>query len=266
MAPVTVAPAALELAENSNAFTPLGLGEQRLEDPRFVVYLGKSRSPWSTVVQRFRLRAEEVESAVRDLREQLVALGRTSSTWEVGNSATPSDLCARLEALGMVPDREPFAVGMVLSEAPPPPAPGLQAGPVETLEDYRTALAIMHEAFDAPAEVRRREAVRIAETWAQVEASPRMRYYVARLDGVPVGAATASFADAGVVLNAGSTLPEARGRGAYRALVAARWRDAVEHGTPVLITQAGALSRPILTRLGFREVAEIRIFLDEPSG
>ncbi|MGH3102662.1 MAG: GNAT family N-acetyltransferase, partial [Gaiellaceae bacterium] len=57
-------------------------------------------------------------------------------------------------------------------------------------------------------------------------------------------------------------LPNARGRGAYRALVAARWAAAVARGTPALITQAGAMSRPILNRLGFRELAEIRIFLD----
>ena len=67
-----------------------------------------------------------------------------------------------------------------------------------------------------------------------------------------------------VVLNAGSTLPHARGRGAYRALVAARWADAVGRGTPALITQAGAMSRPILRRLGFRELAEIRVYLDAP--
>ena len=60
----------------------------------------------------------------------------------------------------------------------------------------------------------------------------------------------------------GATLPEARGRGVYRALVAARWEDAVARGTPALVTQAGAQSRPILARLGFRELCEIRILLD----
>jgi len=39
----------------------------------------------------------------------------------------------------------------------------------------------------------------------------------------------------------------ARGRGAYRALVAARWADAVERGTPALVTQAGAMSKPMLS-------------------
>jgi hypothetical protein len=90
--------------------------------------------------------------------------------------------------------------------------------------------------------------------------------YLAYLDGVPVATATATFTEWGAVLNAGSTRESARGRGAYRALVAARWEDAVARGTPALVTQAGAMSRPILERLGFREVCEIRIFLDEFGG
>ena len=66
-----------------------------------------------------------------------------------------------------------------------------------------------------------------------------------------------------MALFGGSTLPEARGRGAYRALVAARWEDAVARGTPALVTQASPMSRPILRQLGFRELCEIRILLDE---
>jgi hypothetical protein len=37
----------------------------------------------------------------------------------------------------------------------------------------------------------------------------------------------------------------------------------VARGTPVLVTQASPMSRPILTRLAFREVCEIRILLDK---
>jgi len=39
--------------------------------------------------------------------------------------------------------------------------------------------------------------------------------------------------------------------------------DAVARGTPILVTQASPMSRPILARLGFRELCEIRILLDE---
>ena len=82
------------------------------------------------------------------------------------------------------------------------------------------------------------------------------------MDGEPVARASASFGEHAVSLFGGATLPEARGRGAYRALVAARWEDAVARGTPVLVTQAGRMSQPILAQLGFRAVCEIRILLD----
>jgi len=52
-------------------------------------------------------------------------------------------------------------------------------------------------------------------------------------------------------------------RGAYRALVRARWDDAVAAGTPVLVTQASGLSRPILERLGFRAVGPVVELIDE---
>ena len=99
------------------------------------------------------------------------------------------------------------------------------------------------------------------------ERDPNNVVYLAYVDGEPVARGSASFSEHGVTLFGGSTLPEARGRGAYRALVAARWEDAVARGTPVLVTQASPMSRPILAQLGFREVCEIRILLDvfEPS-
>jgi hypothetical protein len=37
---------------------------------------------------------------------------------------------------------------------------------------------------------------------------------------------------------------------------------AVERGTPVLVVQAGKMSRPILERLGFETVATIRVMVD----
>jgi len=60
----------------------------------------------------------------------------------------------------------------------------------------------------------------------------------------------------------GGTRPEHRGRGAYRALVRARWDAAVERGTPILTVGAGAMSRPILERLGFTIVGWEDCLLD----
>jgi len=45
-------------------------------------------------------------------------------------------------------------------------------------------------------------------------------------------------------------------------LPADRARVAAARGTPVLVVQAGAMSRPILERLGFEEVARLRALRD----
>jgi GNAT superfamily N-acetyltransferase len=86
--------------------------------------------------------------------------------------------------------------------------------------------------------------------------------YVASIDGVPVGTARAHFLDAGINLNGAAVLPAARGRGVYRALVAARWREGVARATPAATVQAGAMSRRILATLGFMTVAEVTVLSD----
>jgi hypothetical protein len=55
-----------------------------------------------------------------------------------------------------------------------------------------------------------------------------------------------------------------RGRGAYRALLAARWIEAVGLGKPALVIQAGAMSRPILERSGFESLCRIDM-LEDPG-
>jgi hypothetical protein len=94
------------------------------------------------------------------------------------------------------------------------------------------------------------------------EEGERGATYLAWVEGKPAARAYAAYTDHGLVLFGGASLPELRGRGAYRALVRARWEDAVARGTPALVTHAGAMSRPILRRLGFEEVSEVRILLD----
>jgi predicted acetyltransferase len=68
-----------------------------------------------------------------------------------------------------------------------------------------------------------------------------------------------------VLLSGGATAPWARGRGAYRALVRARWEDAAARGTPTLAVQAGSMSAPILRRLGFEKVMQFRRIEDVAS-
>jgi hypothetical protein len=189
---------------------------------------------------------EEIHAALR-------AKGRTACTWEVGTHATPGDLVERLQALGLVDDEpDALTIGMVLAEPPAadPPA-GIEVRVARTDDERLAAARIAAIAFGGP-----------EPTEPPAPRSDDNRVYLAYVGGVPVARGSASFGPRAVSLFGGATLPEARGLGAYRALVAARWRDAVERGTPVLITQAGAMSRGILASVGFVEVCEIRILVD----
>jgi GNAT superfamily N-acetyltransferase len=243
----------LELAENANTYTPLGPTDERIANDRYVLWIGRGDEPGWNVAQRFRLGADEVEPVRDEIHGLLRERRRTACTWEIGTHATPPDLVERLLALGLVDDSEPLAVGMVL-DAPPaqkPPA-DVEVRRATTPDDHYESARIAAVAFGMPEPERR----------ADDEPDPDNVVYLAYIDGKPVARASGAFGEHGVTLFGGSTLPEARGRGAYRALVAARWQDAVDRGTPLLVTQAGRMSRPILERLGFRAVCEIRILLD----
>jgi GNAT superfamily N-acetyltransferase len=247
-------PNVLELAENANTYTPLGPQDERIVNDRYVLWMGRGDAPGWNVAQRFRLAAGEVESVRAEIHDALRARGRTACTWEVGSSATPADLVDRLLALGVVPDApDDLAIGMVLDRPPAQAATDVEVRRAATPEDHLEAARIAAVAFGMPEPAGREEG----------EPDPQNVVYLAYVDGKAVARATGSFSEHGVTLFGGATLPEARGLGAYRALVAARWEDAVERGTPVLVTQAGKMSRPILERLGFRSVCEIRILLDE---
>ena len=252
-----------ELAENPNVHQTLSAGRELLTDPagRFAIYLSPGLGAHSATVQRVRLAPEEVPHAVEEIRCLLRARGRGGAEWELGESCTPADLIDRLGALGIVPDEaEPVAIGMVLESGDELPAPpGVLARPIESVDELVLARRIQDEAFG--------DNLGEEAGYAQAEADFAREgvdgsMFLAFVDGEPVAAGYASYTPLGLLLFGGATLPAARGKGAYRALVAARAREAAARGTPVLVTHAGKMSRPILERLGFRPVARIDRLLD----
>jgi hypothetical protein len=242
----------LELAENANTYTPLGPTDERIVTDRYVLWMGSGDGPGWNVAQRFRFEPDELDEVRAEIHEHVRGRGRTACSWEVGTHARPAGLVEQLHALGLVDD-EPtaLAIGMVLSDPPAPGCSDVEVRRVETDDEYYEAERIAAIAFGGSPPARR-----------SYEPDPNNVIYLAYADGRPVARASAAFGERGATLFGGSTLPEARGRGAYRALVAARWEDAVARGTPVLVTQAGPMSRPILGRLGFRALCEIRILVD----
>ena len=246
----------LRLAEDLNAHLPARPGDVRVDCERYVMTLAPGLDPHLNVVQQLRLLPEDVAAVVTEVRVLLRAHGRTSATWEVGPSAQPDDLADRLMALGMTPDQpEPITTGMVLVGAPPSPAPSrVTVRQVESAEDFRASSALFNSCFGQEGEPE--------DDFARYHDCNTWLRFLAWTEGRAVAAADTTLTPTGVVLTGGATLPQARGQGAYRALVWARWQLALARGTPFLITQASSMSRPILARLGFTEVAQIRVFLD----
>jgi GNAT superfamily N-acetyltransferase len=83
---------------------------------------------------------------------------------------------------------------------------------------------------------------------------------LASVAGEPAGTASYVVADDVAFLMGAVVLPRFRGRGAYRELVRARLLDAATAGCTLAATHAGALSAPILARLGFASVCEFALF------
>lgn len=245
-----------EVAEYPNSFGPLGPKDKRIDTARYTLCLGMGKT-WNTV-QRQRFPLEKLDEVLAEVRAALHERGRTRTQWEVGSSA-PEGLVDALLGRGLVRDTDPYAVALVLTREPPAAGAGLVARRVETFDDYQRANAVQWEAFgmteDEIAEARELLPERFRERVNLMHA--------VWLDGELVCAGTSDPIEHGLLLYGGATLPRARGRGAYRALVRARWDEAVARGTPALITQGGAMSRPILERLGFERVGDVHILVDE---
>jgi hypothetical protein len=235
-------------------------GLTRILTDRYCLLLGSD--PSTTLVSRLRLDPDEVPEAIHEIREEISRSRHREAVWRVGSSATPADLVDRLTAHGFVPSdlpgQEPHLTSMVLTEEPPR-VDGVEARRIESAAELKLASAISSAAFGEEDDELDWDVRFVSERAGHI---PRM--YIAFVDGVPAGAARALIeADCpAAMLISGGVLADARGHGAYRALVRARWDDAVAAGQPALVVHAGAMSRPILERLGFHAVAEQEVLLD----
>jgi GNAT superfamily N-acetyltransferase len=215
--------------------------------------------PWSNLATRIRFSEVDPLPEIESVRAWFGARSVTEFRWLLGPSTTPADLPRSLAMAGARPDEnEPALIAMVLTHAPPRVA-GVAVREIRDLPGFEAMERIYREVFgasagpSAPAEQR----------WADFQARPGSRAFLAELDGEAVAYGVMRSTEPGPVLLAGGvTSPRARGRGAYRALVRARWDAARDSGAPALVTQAQAASRPILERLGFRSTGTIPVLVD----
>jgi GNAT superfamily N-acetyltransferase len=246
---------------------PPGSGRERILDVRYCAYFVPA--PPLSAVERVRVAADEVERTVEEVRGLLRERGHDRAAWFVGPSSEPANLAEQLAALGMTPcdepPLEPRYRAMVLMWPPSGgDVSGIDAHPVASESELVAATRVVIDSFGLdPAHQESR--IRTARAaWRQSQELPDYPYrtYVAVVDGEVVGSAIAAVADGAFALMGGAVRPAARGRGVYRALLQARWDDAVAAGTPALAVAAGRMSAPILERSGFVTVAELTVLCD----
>jgi GNAT superfamily N-acetyltransferase len=246
-----------EVAEYPNAYVELRPGQERIETERYTLCL--DRGLHAATVQRQRFAAVELDDVLAEVRGLLRARGRTRTQWEVGSTARPFGLTAMLLARGLTQDGDGRAIAFSLNQPPPPPPPGLAARRVLTAEEFAQATDVQEIAFGSSPEQRAAWGAAAREEW---ETGPPLMHAVWDGDTI-IAAGACAPTPHGLALFGGAVLPSHRGRGAYRALIAARWQEAAGRGIGALVTQAGPMSLPILVRIGFAGVGHVDMLVDD---
>ena len=196
------------------------------------------------------VRRAALDALIAEHRDFFAARGEAVE-WKTRDGDQPEELTARLRAAGFVPEeRETVLIGhadQMAVEHVVPVAIRRAAG----REDFERVAALESEVYGTD------DSWMADELEAVVRAAPEDAVVlVAEAHGQVVSAGRIEFMPgtefAG--LWGGATLEAWRGRGIYRALVAARARLALARGVRFLQVDASDDSRPILVRLGFHVV------------
>lgn len=254
-----VPPEVVALCENAQSHAPRWYGAELITLDGSDVWLGPPIYPGLAVV--LNLRTDDARAALDDARAVLRDRGRTRATWMIGSSS-PANVPDDLRELGLADDVDPILSGLVISRAPDGVDQSIEVRRVSTLDDLRAFFDIQRAAFGDDRNPPEGGEAYVEELFEDERGRDDITTYLGYLGGEPVATARATFAEHGVVMNGGATLPHARGRGVYRSLVAARWDDAIARGTPFLTTVARPTSAPILERMGFTQVCTVRVLND----
>ena len=251
------------VAEDAQAYV-VGRGSVDIEDLGDVVLRHVPFSPhyWYGAAVRPRFSDSDADQRIKYVRGWFRDRGRDEFIWMVGESATPADIVDRLIASGArLDDEDPNAVGMVLDHEPPAGPPNIEIRRLSTFEEFHESSRITMA--DAPPEAWAATEANLPAAWKEMREHEDIYTFLAFIDGRPVANGQIVWLTNGLpYLGGASTLSEYRGRGAFHALVRARWDEAAARGVPILLVQAGQMSEPILSRLGFESTGRITILRD----
>lgn len=209
------------------------------------------------------LEGAALDAAIALHRDHFAARGEAVE-WKTRAHDRPADLPDRLLAAGFVPEEpETVVVGVAAEMAHVgTEPPGIRIRRTDDARDFARIAAmesaVWGEDWGWLGEELEREVAHDAE---------HFRVFVAEADGEVVSAAwLANKPGTGFAgLWGGSTLEPFRHRGIYRALVAARAREALDRGVEYLQVDASPDSHPVLERLGFVAVSTTTPYVWSPS-
>lgn len=242
-------------AQNPDRYTWVSEDVERFADERVCVIQG---TVWAGV-SGVRVDAAAVDELVDEVHARVPR--EKTLVWWLDPDSEPADLEERLRSRGF---RDPEDGGDLLralacTHEPGVDAPNVAVRRVETFEDHCAAVEVMWDAFARSEEHREQQRPHLRTEFEAARRAGVPVTFLAEVEGRPAGVGRSIYSDRGVFLIGGSVVAWARGRGLYRALVRARWHDAVARGTPALVTEAMPdTSYPILKRLGFEDVCTIR--------
>jgi GNAT superfamily N-acetyltransferase len=209
------------------------------------------------------LEGDALDAAIALHRDHFAARGEEME-WKTRAHDRPADLVDRLVAAGFEPEEpETVLVGVaarMTGVGAPPPEVRIRR--TEDPADFARIAAMESAVWDDD------------WTWIALDLAREVAHdpehflvLVAEAREEVVSAAwLASKPGTGFAgLWGGSTLPAWRGRGIYRALVAARASAAIDRGAEYLQVDASEGSRPILERVGFVAVTTTTPYVWRPS-
>lgn len=250
-----------QLRAHVNEPLPVGVTVER--DGPLVRTLGFGHSGWVEYRDLGDLSEAELDALIAR-QVEVFAARNESFEWKFHSHDRPAFLEERLRAAGFVAEELETVViaeTAALVHAPAPEGVEIrrvfERGDFERIADLENAVWGERDRWYADAFEQ--------ELAADADA---LAIFVAEAEGGVVSAGWIRFPSGTEfgTLWGGSTLPEWRGRGIYRELVARRAELATERGRRYLEVDASDDSRPILERLGFRAVTGTRPYVWSPSG
>ena len=252
---------------------PASPGAELIETPRYrIILVPDYPIPGPNNVGWIRCTEAEADSLITEVRS-IVAPRRLPLMWTLDPGTEPANFADYLAARGVFPEpHAPEVKVMALSVDAAPEVPVVDGLEIRDAladpESFRMADAVNGEAFgDEPRGVTPEErAAQERRRQHQIAAGNR-RVLLATIDGEPAGSSGLTlYPPQGAFISGGAVLEKFRGRGVYRAMVAARLAMAREAGIPGVWVWGAHTSAPILERLGFETIGWRKFYPDSSLG